>query len=502
MLLSRIGTLLADTRRNLLGESPARAGPAAQTQLARLQGLAPAEACRQLERQMRIIAEAGLADGERLAALVRLHDALSELLARLELSLPRRELRFTAPQIETVHAQLALLKRLARAFAELAESLARPRWLRRPSIDTLQIALQHGALAVVQRLELAHRIYAQGSGNCWRQLFALSACALRLPRHANPGRTPDVLALHARAVLFALADPNRLEPAALDQLRLYLRRHGGLARVHAAERLAGAERGMRGLYALGVGGRPAVPLSACAPGSERLILDARPLIARLERQLAGLASGEDPTRLGLPRDASSAAYRGFLVGLRAHWSHRSARRQSRGRFLPRAKLAFGFEPIRAWLCGAAGAGTSDWQVTDESPAGFGLAQLAGRPPGLAVGALCALRREGQAHTGVGVVRRAVNRAPSDCRLGIELLGGEARAAIVRSTAEPRVESPAILLPRAPALAGAAALLVPAGHWRAPRMIILESDGRALRAEFSEVRALVDGIDLLTLAPVP
>ncbi len=497
-------------RSALIGGGGGGFDPEAGAWLAGLQARRPAEAARLIEERLNMLRAARLPEVQFVPALTTIQDALSDLQTRAEAALSNAEIAGCEDETELVSTILALLKRTSTYYVQASERLASG-WFRSSRAPIFDIAVRQGMATVMQRIELAHRIYARGSAGSWRQLERLARLALAARGSGSERIRAEVEQTHARALLFELADPNRLDAASNEQLRFYLRRHGALARIRPLAELPVGERDKAGLHALNVGRRCADPLGGMAPEklpADTLLLDARPLLGRLERQLTGLAAGVDSARLGLPREARLPRYQELLRGLGQRWSGRGTRRHGRNRFLPRARLVVGLEHCLDYLSeparGAAGEGVSVWSILDESATGFGLGQLTSGPHGMRIGEPCCVLADGREGPLLGVVRRAENRGPRSFLVGVELLGSGPRAASLVDplSSEPRTTTVrAIQLGRLPAHHGSEGLLARTGHLRPDESILLESADRIELRRVDAVIALGPGVELALLAAV-
>ncbi|MCB1895384.1 MAG: hypothetical protein KDF95_09000 [Rhodocyclaceae bacterium] len=497
----------------LIEDDSAGLGPERDAWLGSLKSRRPEEAVRLIDERMNMLQAARLSAPETIAALTTIQDALTDVLARHDATRMRDEIAVAPAEADLIGAFLVQFKRIAAWYLAAAQAVV-PRWYRKSQEAVFDIALTQGATAVLQRVELAHRVYARSSPSGWRQLCRITQLALsRTGRHRERLQS-EIERLHARALLFEMADPNRLHPAATEQLRAYLKRHGALARIVAIGALPEADRRKPGVHALDCDGRHIPP---SPPGERRqqavgsLMLDTRQLLARLERQLTGLSAGVDPARLGLPRDARQPLFQDFLSGLASRWSGRGPRKYSRNRFLPRATLAIGLDDILARLGTSrseapAAAGSNDrWMIIDECAAGFGLSQLASAPRGIQVCDLCCVQVDGRPELHLGLIRRAEFRGPRSSVLGIELIGSRGEACQIIDPARPDSlgnATPVIRVGRLPGRAAGSGLLCHAGAIREGEPILLESgDGLQLRHVVG-VAQVANGVDLVLLEPLP
>ncbi|MCB1956955.1 MAG: hypothetical protein KDG55_14830 [Rhodocyclaceae bacterium] len=488
----------------------AAADPEADAWMSRISALPPEQACRLIEERLNMLEAAHLPVGQFVPALGLIQDAITTLHARIDAALPRTEMRFSAGELELVKSLLALLKRTASAFVDAA-GLLDGKWFPGASRRIRDDALQQGALAVLLRVELAHRIYARSSTSGWQQLLRISTIAISRKARVAEAARAEIARLHTRAVLFELADPNRLDPIYFEHLRMYLRRHGGQTRIVRLQDLAPDKRRDPGLHLLDPAGRSSQPASrvdASRSDGDWLVLDARPLVKRIERQLTGLSAGVDTARLGLPRDARQARYHEFLAGLGERWGQRSTRRHTRSRFLPRTQLAIGLGASRELLADPDAAARqpaggqvaiNPWSIVNESPAGFALAQIA-PTGGVRIGEPCCLRPDGRPDAHVGIIRRAEQRGPRDLVIGIELLGSGARPASVQSPSseDGTEETPLIHFARSSRFSGPT-LLCRAGRLRAGETVVVRIGDHLEPCRVTELAAVGGQFELASLA---
>lgn len=441
----------------------------------------------------------------RLRHIQILQQALPPLIQGLESALASAPQPLPSPQRRVAAKVLGLLKGFALANLAVAREMS-ARWISIGVARPLEAALLEAARAIAMRIELGQRAYASGSASCWQHLLEVHRLARRHDcLDTAPAEAPgdSIAGLHARALLTTLADPGRLSIAQIDQLYFYLRRHSALVSFVAPSGLAVDQRNQYGLFVIENNGRPARPVwrdGALRPNA--IIMDVRPLLRRLQRQIEALAQGAEPARIGLPIHALDAPYRSLLQSLVRQWQLPRARRHPRSRFLPRADLVAGFGQIRAFLADAAfarraadarPAGNADspgeWAIADESPGGFGLRYLGSGANTLQVADVCALRPRERSLVHLCVVRRAVNLGERAFEVGLEVLAAQGVSTTLSLPAEalgaPRSNVDVVLLPKVPALGHKPALLAPAAavrpncefliHWRGRKWRFVTGD---------------------------
>ena len=248
--------------------------------------------------------------------------------------------------------------------------------------------------------------------------------------------------LYIKALLLAFAEPAKLAPGDLDQVRFYLDRYGSLARLEPASAMQDPKAHAAFLV------RP----SEARPGQSLLkrrddvlqpddrILYCAPLVDKLLSQIDGLKNDVLPSRLGLPKTAGEGRYLTLLRSLAQCWSAPATRRYARTRFHPRVDVAVGFSTLWRFLGGGAYQRRSDdavarsapsgdmteWTVSNESPDGFALRYVSGNTSEVRVGEVVAVRPRDNAAVHVCIARRAATTFAS-LELGVQVLASRAMA---------------------------------------------------------------------------
>lgn len=503
-----------------------RAGAERDDVLARWVDNLPADAsivsCHMLEERLKAILDGNANLRRRLRHVEILEQGLPALIRRLEAVLANAPQPLPGPQRSLAANVLSLLKRFATGYLSLAREMS-SRWLATGFARPLESALRRAAYMVTIRIELAHRAYANPSGNCWRQMLEIHTIARRegcLEQSDPDNPSGSIAGLHARALLVALADPGRLTNTQIDHVCFYLRRHATLVSFISLRALPSEQRSQTGLFVIENNGRPASPLwRGGNHGPETVIMDARPLLRRLQRQIDALTQGASPERIGLPVNAANPAYRLLLQSLSQKWQLPRMRRHPRSRFLPRADLVAGFEQIHRFLGDSAfarRAGESarladpenpgEWAIEDESPGGFGLRYLGNASSTLRVADVCALRPRERSLVHLCVIRRAINLGDREFDIGVEVLAAQGISTSISIPAEtigaPRSQARIILLPRVPALGRQAAILAPGRTIRARTEILVHWHGRTWRFATCEAIEHYDSCELIPLDPLP
>ena len=380
----------------------------------------------------------------------------------------------------SVVAANALLKELAANYSAITATLS-GRWYVMGSSRPLRDVIIYGLRLNLRRLKLAYRVYARGSRSAWVSLHRLYGIAQAAGVATQRGEYQEHTAeqLYIKALLLAFAEPARLAPGDLDQVRFYLDRYGSLARLAPASAMPDPKAHAAFLV------RP----SEARPGQSLLkrrdrelqtddrILYCAPLVDKLLSQIDGLGKDVLPSRLGLPKIAGEGRYLTLLRSLAQCWSAPATRRYARTRFHPRVNVVVGFSTLWRFLGGGAyqrrsedavvrsapSGDITEWTVSNESPDGFALRYVSGNTSEIRVGEIVAIRPRDNAAVHVCVARRAATTFAS-LELGVQVLASRAMAATIDlpagkppGTVTRRLVR-VIFLPRLPAIANAPALI--------------------------------------------
>lgn len=392
-----------------------------------------------------------------------------------------------------------LLKAFGEAYFELAEQLD-GRWFRLAFSRIHALAVMRATQLIHRRAILDHRVYSHGSPRRWERLLTLLAMAREnafADKPVDPRSSATIERIITHTSLISLAEPATLGNQDLGRLRFFIERYGHLASLTQVAPLPTERR--EGLFLVSGsshGPRHLAPEYRLKPGES--VLDVRPLLARLRRQVEGLRRGISPMRLGLPPEAGNPAYLHLLGRCLQRWSRTNTRQHTRGPFNPRADLVSGFDAIRQFLSSSAfrrrrsdhlrGLGndhtpTSEWIISNQSAAGFGIRLCSGDSGSLSVGELVALRPNEASVVHLCAVRRARSLVGTGLEVGLQLLCSLGIPATVsRPTSGGPQAIPILLLPKVPHLAGKAALLAPPGQVASGLEMLIPHKGRNLRLE--------------------
>ncbi|WP_374510619.1 hypothetical protein [Niveibacterium sp.] len=480
----------------------------------------PLVCCETIVSRLRTVVSSVVAPSDRHEVLERVLEHVTPLLTRLE-TVPDGRAGNSSGVRETAAIADRALERLAMTFAEIAINEARarpdrrfqvPRFCRRAALRACQLAHR--------RVLLACRGYGELNGGHWRVLAELYMAAATRGFENAPldNDTGDTIArFFARTLLLVMADPHHLSRRNLEHVRFYIERYGHLARIRTRDDWTGDAEGWFPAWPAHGDIRRPVRRDELVRGEADLLLDAHPLLAKLDAQCEGLAAGTSPTRLGLPLNARDPEYVDLLRRLRTHWGTPPQRRHVRRRAHPSAALVFGFDQVRQLMKRIAGKRqasaseampsfpSTEWAIMDRSEAGLKLHQEAEDPIGAEVGELIALsqREDGEVH--LAVVRRTFHRNSHETEIGVQLLCGPGIAARFKpptrdARGRERDSIPIIFLPRVPVAGDTPALLAPHDQIEPGLIVALPHRNGVARFEATQRIERLSGCELIGLKP--
>lgn len=326
-----------------------------------------------------------------------------------------------------------------------------------------------------------------------------------------------VVAAYAQTLLLHRASPYELSGRQLMQVERWLHRWGGKVTVLNAPP---AEPRVPPLL---VDLSSDAPEAATAEGGGQLRwLDLSDLSRSVKRRIAHLQRGESPASLGLGEDAVQPGCENLLKHLYQQWFKGGvARLHPRRAGGGTCRLVTGLDAIHYYLSGKIfrqpgqgeamsktqadeiatfgrvatrheedysqlqGFMVEQWHVLDESPTGFRLArplsQAGGRVGG---GQMVAIMPEGGRSFLLAVARWSRLTGGAELQAGIQIMPGNPLSVALRGTGLTAINEkyrPGFRLPAVPALKYPESVIVPAGWFRAGRVIELyEQSARQIR----------------------
>jgi hypothetical protein len=457
----------------------------------------------------------------RFLTLERISEHLAPVFARLE-TVPDSQDGSALNIRKTASVAERALDRLARAYADIVHSeLETPRGARNAEPEQhVKLAALRACQYSYRRILIVCRSYGDLTPEHWRLPVELYFAAARAQMHdtaLDKNNGENIARQLARILLLVLADPHGLSRRGYENARFYIERFGHLARLCGADQWTGDSEGWFLVWPSAEGLRPLLHRGDLDQGGgQRLLLDAHPLLARLDLHREGLATGTSPTRLGLPLNAREPEYVTLLERLREHWGNPPQRAQARHRAQPHADVVIGFEQIRLFMNHAAQLRratpgetlpkfpVSQWEIFDRSERGMGLERLSEEAVAVEVGEVLAVKPTEEGEVQLAISRRTRFRNSHETELGVELLCRPGLTARFKPTqrdarGHEREPVPFIFLPSVPKLDGAPALLAPPDLVEEGTVIALpHRSGGTIRFESAERVERFASCDLIRL----
>lgn len=403
-----------------------------------------------------------------------------------------------------------LLKVVAIAYSGIAHSIQQQK-LNAGLTHLLESSIRRAIQAISRRQRLAYRAYASPSAASWQMLHDLYRIARHQGINSRNGGEPPVDHLYAGALLLAFVAPNKFPRGTLDQIRACAERLAPLAIVAEATPENCATKSAIGQFVVpadeGSPGRPLVRASATATLLGSLVIDYRPALAVLDRQLR--RHPEEPQTL--PLDAPETVLRALRVAIGGH----AARRFARTRFKPRADLIAGIDQVIEFLNGRAlnrrvsdgprpaprrPLEISEWALLDESPEGFGIRFVKGERIRIQAGEIVGLQPRENSQLHLCLVRRIATTPQQRLELGLQELA-PLGLAIDLPGGDPGQPRQAILLPHLPGHGNCAGVLARPGDLKSNQRINFRDPERSVRFRVGELLEANPQLELFALTRI-
>ena len=482
----------------------------------------PAQAQALLLRQINLLNRFAIVPAERLKILELLRDPIAFAQTESARKFAGRPLPLAPPEQAGMDTNRTLWQAVQTGYLHcLAACLAGDANLRPHAALIAQRAM--GAL----RAELLdiYRAPTDPPAQLWQTLHRVFSAAEELGALAHPVNdtlqaehpATGVTAAYAQTLLLHRASPYELSGRQLVQVERWLHRWGGKVAVLNAPP---AEPRVPPLV---VDPSSNAPETTVAEGGGQLRwLDLSDLSRSVKRRIAHLQRGESPASLGLGEDAVQPGCENLLKQLYQQWFKGGA-----ARLHPRragggtCRLVTGIDAIHYYLSGKIfrqpgqgdamsktqadeiatfgrvatrheedysqlqGFMVEEWRVLDESPTGFRLtrplSQAGGRVGG---GQMVAIMPAGSRSFLLAVARWSRLTGGAELQAGIQIMPGNPLSVALRGTGLTAINEkyrPGFRLPAVPALKYPESVIVPAGWFRAGRVIELhEQSARQIR----------------------
>ena len=213
------------------------------------------------------------------------------------------------------------------------------------------------------------------------------------------------------------------------------------------------------------------PAFACSrrnppPDAEIHYFSSRKLVQLICRQTELLESGTAPADIGLPEFAAQPSGRAVLRHLETYWSNPCKRHFPRRRQSCRADFCCGLDTL--WhlfhRSPVLSPESSAWMVINESPNGYAVMHISGKPGVITVGDIAAIRTEKNKRWQVCIIRWALSENQEHLELGLQILSTCAIPAtlFLPENHRERQQFPALVLPEIPHLRTQQTLVVSPG----------------------------------------
>lgn len=482
----------------------------------------PAQAQALLLRQLNLLNRYAIAPAERLKILELLRDPIAFAQTESARKFAGRPLPLAPPEQAGMDANRTLWQAVQTGYLHcLAACLEGQGDLRPHAALVAQRVI--GAL----RAELLdiYRAPTDPPASLWQTLHRAFSAAEELGALSHPVNdslqaehpATSVTAAYAQTLLLHRASPYELSSRQLMQVERWLHRWGGKVVVLNAPP---AEPRVPPLL---VDLSSDVPEAWAAEGGGQLRwLDLSDLSRSVKRRIAHLQKGESPASLGLGEDAVQPACENLLRHLYQQWCKGGAARlhpRRAGKGI--CRMVTGLDAIHYYLSGKIfrqpgqsdamsktqadeiatfgrvatrheedysqmqGFMVEEWQVLDESATGFRLMRPLSQPGGrVGGGQMVAIMPEGSRNFLLAVARWSRLTGGSELQAGIQIMPGHPQSVALRGTGLTAVNEkyrPGFRLPAVPALQYPESVIVPAGWFRAGRIIELyEQSSRQIR----------------------
>ena len=200
-----------------------------------------------------------------------------------------------------------------------------------------------------------------------------------------------------------------------------------------------------------------------------------------------LGAGCSARDLNLPAFAETKAGRGALRRLVVCWGDPDKRRFPRRRQNSRVSLCVGLDNLWQLFQNGeeGGVETSSWMITNESPDGYAIMHVSGKPGRVLVGDVSAIRTEHGSDWKICIIRWALSESQVHFELGLQILATSAIPALLVQPGEflPRQHLPVLVLPEIPTIRASEMMIVSSGKLEnnsPSHVLIFERENIAVR----------------------
>jgi len=322
---------------------------------------------------------------------------------------------------------------------------------------------------IAWQIHVSHLIASPSGMGLWQQAHAAFTTARRLgvAENLGPRGEASIQQVYTDTLLAAIAQPASFSAEELELIDQYIERSGISPSLTATPPAESAS-----IFWIDLDKDfPAHALSRRIPSADMRVLyfSCDTIAGKIRNDLAMLKQGIAATNIGLPVLADTRGGKSVLRRLENIWGQPAKRKFPRRRQSYRTHVCAGFNNLwRLLKSPGSDIEFSEWMVINESPDGYALMHMSGHTNRLRVGDIAAIQPIGE-HAEktptwhICMVRWAISENPEHIELGLQLLASHAIAAhVILPGARDTLTAPAMILPEAPPLRPAQALIVQTG----------------------------------------
>lgn len=421
----------------------------------------------QLYRQLLLLRETPMPTGQNVKLLDLLYRQAERIIDAERPGLRETSLPVSRRIRQRVRVLMKLLETLTQDyFNTLAE-------LFDPQCTTLtrapQTTLRRIMHCISWQIHINHLIASPSGIGLWQQAHAAFSTARRLgvAENSGPRGEDSIQQVYTNALLAAIAQPASFSADELDLIDQYIERSSTSPCLTATPPADSSA-----IFWIDLDKDfPAHALTRRIPSADMRVLyfSCDAIASKIRNDLALLKQGIAATNINLPSQAGTRGGKSVLRRLEHIWGQPAKRKFPRRRQSYRAHVCAGFQNLwRLLKSPGSEIEFSEWMVINESPDGYALMHMTGHTHRLRVGDIAAIQPMGD-HAEktptwhICIVRWAISENPEHIELGLELLASHAIAAHVVLPGRGETQTiPAMILPEAPPLRPAQALIVQTG----------------------------------------
>lgn len=191
------------------------------------------------------------------------------------------------------------------------------------------------------------------------------------------------------------------------------------------------------------------------------------------------------TQASLDNLTAPRAWRNVLHHAARRWLNPPQRRHNRRRGSYRIEVCPRLSTLWSLLNGdltgqAAVQAINEWQVMNDSPAGYAAMHIAGDMPGLLAGSVLGIRRDDKEPWSLCIVRWVRSENPEHLEMGLEVLAPHAKAVRIATASRSSAPIPALLLPPISGIGRGETLLAERGAYETGNIALLQEDAGKLQ----------------------